>query len=250
MTALPPLTELWPLALVIFGAYFIRGITGFGSGLLTVPVLAHFLPLQFVVPLILLLDFSASLAMSGHGRKDIAWQEIRPLVPFSILGISLGAWLLLKLPAAPLLLTLGILVILFGLRSLLNLHGEKPVSRAWAGPAGLLGGSVGAMFGTGGPPYVIYLTHRLHDKTQLRATLSGLFVFEGGTRIVTFIITGLLLNITLLTAYLACLPIIAAGLYLGHHAHVGIPKSRMTQMIGGLLLVSGASLIWKSGVLG
>jgi hypothetical protein len=41
-------------AVILLAAYFIRGITAFGSGLISVPPLAAFLPLQCVVPLILL----------------------------------------------------------------------------------------------------------------------------------------------------------------------------------------------------
>ncbi|MBU4500275.1 MAG: sulfite exporter TauE/SafE family protein, partial [Gammaproteobacteria bacterium] len=48
-------------SIILLAAYVIRGITGFGSGLVSVPLLALFLPLQFVVPLILLLDFTASI---------------------------------------------------------------------------------------------------------------------------------------------------------------------------------------------
>ena len=57
---------------------------------------------------------------------------------------------------------------------------------------GLIGGLVGALFGTGGPPYVIYLTHRIKDKSQLRATFSGLFMVDGSIRIATFVVSGLL----------------------------------------------------------
>lgn len=248
--ALPPLTELWPFSLIIFGAYFVRGITGFGSGLIIVPLLALALPLQFVVPLTLLLDFSASVALGRHAREHIAWQEIRPLIPFSLTGIVLGVLLLIKLPKEPLLLVLGILIILFGLRSLLNLHGDKIISRRWAAPAGILGGGIGALFGTGGPPYVIYMTHRLKDKAVLRATFSGLFTLEGATRIISFLFAGLLLHSSIWLAFLACAPLMAVGLYLGNHVHVGITRERLTQIIGGLLLMSGGSLIWKSGVLG
>ncbi len=51
---------------------------------------------------------------------------------------------------------------------------------------------IGALFGTGGPPYVVYLTHRLHDKTEFRGTLSGLFMLDGTLRVVTFLYMGLL----------------------------------------------------------
>ena len=232
--------------LILLAAYFIRGITGFGSGLIAVPLLAHLLPLQFVVPLCLLLDFSASLALSRHGRRQVRWDEIRPLLPFTVLGIVSGALLLLNLPREPLLAGLGLFVTVFGLRYVFNVHGDGMVSRLWAMPAGLLGGMVGALFGTGGPPYVIYLTHRLRDKFELRATFSGLFLLEGALRILVFLAAGLLMQAELLGTLLFALPVMALGLYLGNKVHIGIGQRQMILLIGMLLAVSGASLIWRA----
>jgi uncharacterized membrane protein YfcA len=231
---------------ILLLAYFIRGISGFGSGLIAVPLLAHFLPLQFVVPLVLVLDFSASLALSGRTRGHARWDEIRPVLPFSVAGVLLGVALLIELPKQPLLTGLGIFVMVFGLRNLLNLHDDKLISRLWAAPAGLTGGMVGALFGTGGPPYVIYFSHRIRDKAEIRATFSGLFLLDGGLRIATFLATGLLLQPGLWLALLGALPVMAAGLYLGHKVHVGISNAQMLRLIGGLLMGSGASLLWNA----
>jgi uncharacterized membrane protein YfcA len=233
---------------IVLIAYFIRGISGFGSGLIAVPLLALFLPLTFVVPMILITDFSAALVLGTRTRRHARWGEILPLLPFSLTGITAGVTLLVSLPKPPLLAALGVFVLLFGLRSVLNLHGTRTVSRRWAVPAGLLGGVVGALFGTGGPPYVIYLNHRLHDKGELRATFSGLFILEGGLRIVSFVIAGLFLNISLLFAILAALPLVALGLFLGNHVHVGLAPTQMQRLLGALLLVSGTSLLWRSWV--
>ncbi|MDO9189603.1 MAG: sulfite exporter TauE/SafE family protein [Sulfurimicrobium sp.] len=227
-------------------AYFIRGISGFGSGLVAVPLLAHYLPLQFVVPFILLLDFTASVAMGHNSKQHVNWKEIRPLLPFSLIGVVLGVVLLINLPKEPLLTGLGIFVMAFGIRNILNLHGEKPASQWWAIPAGLTGGTVGALFGTGGPPYIIYLSHRLRDKAELRATFSGLFMIDGGTRLVTFLIAGLLLQPGLLLAYIGALPIVAIALKVGHKVHLGISNQNMLRLIGALLLGSGLSLLWKA----
>lgn len=240
-----PVTLAITLA-ILLAAYFIRGITGFGSGLIAVPLLAHLLPLQFVVPLCLVLDFSASLALSRHGRRQVRWDEIRPLLPFTVAGIVLGALLLLNLPREPLLTGLGLFVMLFGLRYVFNIHGEGAISRLWAMPAGLLGGMIGALFGTGGPPYVIYLTHRLRDKFELRATFSGLFLLEGALRILTFLVAGLLLQARLFQVLLLAIPVMAAGLYLGNKVHVGISQRQMILLIGLLLVVSGGSLLWRA----
>lgn len=233
-------------AVILLTAYVIRGITGFGSGLISVPLLALFLPLQFVVPLVLLLDFTASLVIGGLHFKRVRWNEIGVLIPFGIVGVILGTTLLVKLPAEPMLLALAAFVFAFAVRSILNIHGDRPASRLWAVPASLTGGTVGALFGTGGPPYVIYLTHRIRDKSDLRATFSALFFFEGITRIASFLVAGLLLTAKVWLAYLIALPLVLGALYLGGRVHVGLSQVQMTRLVGGLLLVSSLSLLYKA----
>ena len=233
-------------AAILLTAYVIRGITGFGSGLISVPLLALFLPLQFVVPLVLLLDFTASLVIGGLHFKRVEWNEIGVLIPFGVVGVILGTTLLVKLPAEPMLFALAAFVFAFAVRSLLNIHGDRLASRLWAVPASLTGGTVGALFGTGGPPYVIYLTHRIRDKGDLRATFSALFFFEGLTRIASFLVAGLLLTAEVWVAYVIALPLVLGALYLGGRVHVGLSQAQMTRLVGGLLLVSSLSLLYKA----
>lgn len=233
-------------AAILLLAYVTRGITGFGSGLISVPLLALYLPLQFVVPMVLLLDFTASILIGGLHFKRVQWGEIRILIPFGVIGVVLGTSLLVQLPAEPMLFALAAFVFVFALRSLFNVHGDKPAARGWAVPAALTGGTVGALFGTGGPPYVIYLAHRIREKGELRATFSALFFFEGITRIVTFLIAGLLLSAKVWIAYAAALPLVVGALYLGGRIHVGLDQAQMTRLVGVLLLVSSVSLALKA----
>lgn len=231
---------------ILLLAYFIRGITGVGSGLVAVPLLALFLPLRFVVPLVLLLDFTASVVIGGLNFKRVKWAEVAVLIPFGAVGVVLGTYLLASLPPEPMLLTLAGFVFLFSLRNLFNLHGNKVASRGWAIPASLTGGTVGALFGTGGPPYIIYLTHRIRDKGDLRATFSALFFADGLMRIISFLVAGLLMTAHVWMAYLAALPIMLGALYLGGRVHVGLAPSQMTRLVGVLLLVSSVSLLFKA----
>jgi len=233
-------------AAILLAAYFIRGITGFGSGLISVPLLALFLPLKFVVPLILLLDFTASIVIGGFNFKRVKWDEVGVLIPFGIVGVVLGTSLLVSLPPEPMLFALAGFVFVFAVRSILNIRGDKPISRGWAVPASLTGGTVGALFGTGGPPYVIYLTHRIHDKSDLRATFSALFFTEGVTRIASFLVAGLLMTTQVWIAYFAALPVMLGALYLGGRVHVGLTPLQMTRLVGVLLLVSSLSLLFKA----
>lgn len=210
------------------------------------PLLALLFPLKWVVPFMLLMDFTGSLVLGGAHRKQVAWSELRPLMPGAVLGVIAGVALLLHLDRQILLTALGLLVFAFGLRSVLNLQGTKLVSRIWAVPASLLGGTVSALFGTGGPPYVIYLSHRIYDKGVFRATTSLLFLMEGGLRGLVFAGAGLLWQPNLLWAYLGGLPFMALGLALGSKVHIGITHKQMLRLIGLLLLISGLSLLLKA----
>jgi len=95
---------------------------------------------------------------------------------------------------------------------------------------------------------VIYLNHRLHDKGELRATFSGLFLIEGGLRIVVFLVAGLLLHTELQLTILAALPLVALGLFLGNRVHIGLSPLQMQRLIGIMLLVSGTSLLWRAWI--
>ncbi|TMI01755.1 MAG: sulfite exporter TauE/SafE family protein [Betaproteobacteria bacterium] len=221
---------------ILMSAYFIRGITGFGSALIAVPMLALSQPLQFAVPLVLALDFTASLILGGTNAKKANWAEVKILLPFGML---------VKLPTTPVLLTLGAFTMFFGFR---NIYGLQPVgrlSRAWAIPAGLAGGSAGALFGAGSPPYIMYLTRRLLDKGAVRATFSWLIAIDGGFRLGLFLLAGLLFDPKLQIAYALGLVPMAIGLYSGNKVHLDMTSGGMLRVVGALLVLSGAMLFLK-----
>ena len=230
---------------IVLSAYFVRGITGFGSGLIAVPLLALSQPLTFVVPLVLALDFTASFVLGGASTKKADWGEIRKLLPFGLIGACVGAFALLKLPSGPVLLTLGAFTMFFGFRNVFGVRSQGQISGAWALPAGLVGGGAGALFGTSGPPYIIYLTHRLTDKTAVRATFSWLFVIDGGFRLGLFFVAGLLLEPKLQIAYALSLVPMALGLWIGNKVHLDMTQEAMLKVVGALLVGSGALLFVK-----
>jgi uncharacterized membrane protein YfcA len=233
---------------ILMSAYFIRGITGFGSALISVPLLALSQPLHFAVPLVLALDFTASLVLGGLNRKQANWGEIKLLLPFGMIGACIGAYALLTLPTTPVLITLGAFTMFFGFRNIFGMQTVGQLSRAWAIPAGLGGGSAGALFGTGGPPYIMYLTRRLLDKGEVRATFSWLFAIEGGFRLGLFLVAGLLFDPKLHLAYVLGLAPMAAGLYIGNKVHLDMTSEGMLKVVGALLVLSGAMLFLKAAI--
>src|SRR5512139_3158110 len=89
-----PLLQLLFAVLFLIVAYFIRGIAGFGSGLIAIPLLAMMLPVTLVVPVIGLLDYLASMTHGTSNRHAIAWRDILPLLPFSFIGVAAALYLL------------------------------------------------------------------------------------------------------------------------------------------------------------
>jgi uncharacterized membrane protein YfcA len=209
-------------------------------------LLAHVIALPLAVPLLLLLDFVSTLATMRIDRAMVDKREVRRLIPYAIIGVVIGATLLVRLSPVFLLTGLGVLVIFFGARTLANPSADKPVSHHWAAPAGLTGGIFGGMFGSGAAtPYVIYLTHRLRDKRRVRATFSGFAFFDYGFRIVAFIVTGVLLQPALGVLLAIGLPALAAGQYIGNRIHHRISNEQALRVIGVLLIASGLSLLAK-----
>src|SRR3954468_19200320 len=203
---------------ILMSAYFIRGITGFGSGLISVPLLALSQPLHFAIPLVLALDFTASVILGSTNNKKANWSEIKVLLPAGMIGACIGAFALLTLPTKPALVAI---------------------------PAGLAGGGAGALFGVGSPPYIIYLTRRLQDKSEVRATFSWLIAIDGGFRLGLFLMAGLLLEPKLQIAYALGLLPMALGLYIGNKVHLDITSEGMLRVVGALLMLSGLMLFLK-----
>ena len=148
---------------VLFVAYLVRGIAGFGSGLIAVPLLTLISPVTAVVPIVVLLDYVGSVSQSVRNLGDIAWREQIVLVPSMLLGIGAGLWLLTGLPTGVLARALAVFVIAFGIYQLLPFRPAR-ASRLAALLCGVLGGLLGTLFGTGGPFYAIYLNLRGREK--------------------------------------------------------------------------------------
>lgn len=235
--------ELAFAAAVLFAAYFVRGIAGFGSALVAVPLLALVLPVPFVVPVIVLLDYVGSLSHSFGNLRHIRWRDLLPLIPFTLLGIGTALYLLQQIEPGLLTKALGIFVIAYAIYSLLPLPPLKG-SRLWAAPLGTLAGLVGTLFGTGGPFTVIYLGLRDLGKSAFRGTVATVFVMDGGMRLAGFAATGLYSRESLLMAALG-LPLLAAGMYAGGHVHTTLSRQAFVRLVAVILLGSGTALLFR-----
>ena len=246
LSDLLPLTinELVLCIVIIFVAYVIKGLSGFGSGLVAIPLLAFFLPLPFIVPVLALVSYTGTVYQSFTYRSDVVWRDLWPLLPFSLAGITIALWLLVNTDVTVLTLTLGIFIFCYAVYSLLP-HEIKSGSRWWAVAAGSSAGLIGALFGTGGPFYVLYLKMRQVTKQQFRATITMIFLVDGGARMTGYFYSDLFTHKMVILA-LVLLPVLILAMYVGQHLHIKMNDHRFNQVVSVLLLVSGLSLAIKS----
>lgn len=232
-------------AIVVGGAYVIFGISAFGAALFTVPILSHLLPLEFVLPMCVLLDVSAALALGVRFSREADWSELKWMVPLSLAGAVAGVTLLVALPRQATIAGIGAFLVAYGVYALRQKEAVRMVSRAWAPVAGFVGGAFGTLFGIGAPPYVIYLTHRMPDKLAFRATLSNMVIFSVSIRAFVFTAGGLMLT-DRLVGFAMLLPFALAGLWFGNRIHGRISRAGLLRVVAGLLLLIGASLLVRA----
>jgi uncharacterized membrane protein YfcA len=233
------------VALAVVGiAYVVRGIAGFGSGLIATPLLLLMLPLTIVVPLVVILDYAASAVQGIRDRRAIAWGEIVCVLPTAIMGVATAFWMFKVMHTDGLVKVLAVFLIglaIYQLRA--DGKGER-IAGFWAYPAGAFGGLVGTLFGTGGPFYVAYLHGRQLDKVAFRATFSTIFLLDGVNRIVSYALSGFLdARFFGILVWLA--PVMALGIFVGRRMHADISPVAFRRGISVLLILSGTILLFK-----
>lgn len=230
---------------VIFVAYLVRGITGFGSGLISIPLLALMFPLKIVVPIIVLLDLIGSGAQAAKNWHHTDWKVLIPLLPATIVGILWALYFFHSADTETLSLALGIFVIFFAIYQLLPTP-ELNAGKLSAIPMGLCGGLLGTLFGTGGPFYVIYLSMRGLGKQEFRASYSVYFMIDGIVRVLVYIFGLSLIRAEWLSLFLMAFVPFAAGLYVGGKVHQEIPAIIFKRLISLILVASGSALILQN----
>src|SRR5215212_9383207 len=121
-------SEIAALAALAFLGALIFGITGFGSGLITIPLATHFVPLKFALALYVLADLASALRVGLENPKNALRQEWTRLVPMILVGIALGVTVLVNLPRATGMLLLGTFILAYVVYTLLKRRGERVVS--------------------------------------------------------------------------------------------------------------------------
>lgn len=230
------------LVAAMLTAYFILGVTGFGSALVLVPVLASRWPLAEAATFAILLDIPASMLHGGLNLRQVRWDELRRMLPGLTVGTLLGLWLMGQVDKGWLLLALGLYVMSVGVRLLRTIAAPPPADGRWAHVAGTLIGLVEVMFATAGPIVVAWLQRRLTHVAPLRATVPVVMVLAGTIAVAVLASSAKIDGAKIWPLWLLGLPIAATGVLLGNRVAAHLNPLFMKRLMAVLLCISGLAL--------
>jgi uncharacterized membrane protein YfcA len=242
------LPQLVWIEFAVFAAFVIRGMSGFGAGLLVTPMLAFVLPVHVVVPTSGLLAFMIFLLIALRDRHQVIWRELKVLALPTLAGVVAGVVLLRILDNRLLVLLLGGFLVVYALYMMAVSAFGLPqfrCSRIWAIPFGFTGALMDtAVGGGGGAPAVIYMHARGIGRVEFRATLALLWLIQMAAQVGGYAIEGYYTTQVLLLV-VALVPAMWLGTWLGERLDARITAEAFSCILAALLLVLGVTLILK-----
>lgn len=237
--------ETIALATIVLIAGFLQGLTGFGFGLIALPLLGFFIGIKTIIPLIILLALFISLTLSIQLRSSIHLKSIYALMAATIPGIPLGVYTLKHVSAADLSIGLGILMIAFTSYQLWIKPKPRELGLAPTLLAGFVSGVVGGSIGAGGPPVIVYSTLQPWSKDQAKATLAFYFFVSGGCIALTHAFSGMITS-EVRHLFLISLPALAVGIFAGTKAYTKLSDHGYKKLAFVLVFILGCMMVYKN----
>jgi uncharacterized protein len=231
-----------------FAAAFVTGLAGFAFGIVAAAVWLHFLPPAQVAALIAAFALIVQGASVWKLRHAVKPARLFPFLIGSAIGVPLGGVLLLWAPAASIRMAIGALLIAFCLYNC-SLPQSTVASGAGAtadGAVGVANGVIGGATGLAGIAAVVWCNLRGWPPAEQRAvfqpvgvaTFLMIALWLGGTGLIGSTTAGL---------FLLGLPALALGTWVGLKSFGRLNDVAFRQIVLGLLLLSGLSLLLRLG---
>ena len=253
---------IFPLIGIIAG--LLAGLLGIGGGVILVPGIFFYLKSQNLAPgaempfalgtsLACIFPTSLSATRAHHHMQNIRWDVFKRLVPGLLLGGVVGGLLADKLNSLLLEKIFGVLAILIALRIFIGFTAKHIIKKTQTEHFvyGSLMGSIASLTGVGGGalvnPYMLWSGFDAH-KAVGTAAASVVAISSFGT--MTYIFTGLDSSINAAhIGYVMWPAVIAVGVFSMSFAPIGaklavkLPKEKLKQLLGFLLLFVGLKFI-------
>lgn len=184
--------QLLFLALAAFVGGLARGFSGFGGGLIFVPLASAAMGPKIAAPVLLIVDFTLTVGMTPAAWRKANRREVFTMLAGALVGTPLGALALARLPSVTLRWIICVVVVCL-LALLVSGWRYRGTPRA-ALTAGV--GAVAGLFGgaaqVSGPPIVAYWLGGSAPAPVVRSNLVLYFALASVISFATYLAGGLL----------------------------------------------------------
>jgi uncharacterized membrane protein YfcA len=245
--------ELAPLAvaaaaIVVFAACVVRGMSGFGTSLIAIPLLVLLMPIHAAVPLMALLGLAVMLMLGIRDRGHVRWEEMWRLLWPTLAGVFAGVYVFSMLDARLMQKLLGVFIAAYAVYMIVAQFAREPAgncSARWAYPAGFAGSLIDSMFGGGGGLLVvIYMHRRGYAVIAFRATLAVLWLLELIVRVGGYALSGFY-DTNLLVLALLLAPAVFAGNRVGERITRTISQQAFARLLAVVLMAAAVNLLLR-----
>lgn len=221
------------LVAAMFVAAFTQAVTGFGSALVGMPLLAQIVGVTVGAPLLAVVSLPMNLILLLSQRRGFDLRAVWRIAFAVLIAIPLGIVSIEKLSERIVLILLGVILVGYGLYALIVPRLPTLAKPAWAYLFGFLSGLLAGAYNVGGPPLVIYAACREWEADEFRSNLQGLFFL---TNIV--VVLGHFWNGTLNQGVLDYLPVALMALLVGIGAGLVLDRYIPERLFHKLVLVA------------
>lgn len=224
----------------LFIATFVSATFGFGTALISMPLMALVIDIKTATPLAGMVGATVSILILLTHWRNVHFSSSWRLLTAAFFGIILGIYLLKSGSNYWLKCILACVIILFSLYKLISPGSIKLKTDRSSFLFGFIAGILGGAFHMNGPPVIIYGSLRRWTPSQFRATLQSFFLPAGLLALAGQYKTGLWTN-EVLTLYLYALPLVLLNVLIGNHLYEKLPEGKFDMCI--YLLLTGIGML-------
>lgn len=234
--------EILFLFTVCFLGSMIQAVTGFGFAIVAMPLLTLILPFKTAATTVTVISFILACQMAYRLRANINIRiMVAPLIT-TVLGRTLGVYILQRFDAAVLSKALGVFLVLLAMWFVYANGKFRIKAKTSTGlMAGLISGIFGGSFNIGGPPIAVYYFSALESKEEYNSTTQATFALSIAYNLLLHIIYG---NVSMQVLKFAAVGILAIilGSTIGIAIFCKINKGVMGKIIYSFIAVMGIML--------
>ena len=232
------------MCVALFCGHFIKGITGFGSALISIPIMSFVFAPSDAIVIALISDVCIGAYLSWVERRVVVWRILPAMLVGAFIGQQIGVIVQKSLDEDTVRLCMAILISFFAVRLLLGAGALKRRIRfrtTAGGMAGLGAGVMSGLVGSSGPPVVLFTTSYF-DKTKGRSILIAFFFLSAISLVITLISRGMVSQEAYTYGGFGVLvSLIAASI--GSWISPKVPQLFFTRLVATLLLFCAASMV-------